>query len=230
VSWTSPDNAPLLEAQGLGRRDPAGAGWLLDDVDLQVRTGDRVAIVGPSGAGKTLLLRALALLDPVDKGRILSEGRPVSGDAVPRCRSRVTYLHQRPVLFGPAVEDDLRRPFGLAVHRASSYDEEGALELLDAVGREPSFLVRRSDELSGGEAQIAALVRLLLLRPRLLLLDEPTSALDPETVQAVLDLLATWLDRRPEAAMVWVGHDREQTSRMTDRRLAVRDGRLEGAG
>jgi putative ABC transport system ATP-binding protein len=83
-----------------------------------------VSLSGPSGSGKTLLLRALAVLDPVDEGELLWRGRPVSGTSVPPFRAEAVYLHQRPALIGTSVEDTLRRPLSLDVHRRRSFDRQ----------------------------------------------------------------------------------------------------------
>src|SRR4051812_4591778 len=111
-----------LEAQGIGRRDPKGGGWLLRDVHLTVQPGDRLVVAGPSGAGKTVLLRSLAALDPLDEGQIAWQGQPVRGEAVPPFRKQVVYLHQRPALFEGSVEANLRIPFTLKLYRESRYD------------------------------------------------------------------------------------------------------------
>jgi putative ABC transport system ATP-binding protein len=217
----------LLEARGVGRRAPGG-GWLLADVTLALRPGDSVALAGPSGAGKTLLLRALAFLDPLDAGEVRWRGRPVGRGEVPSFRREVVYLHQRPALFEGTVEDNLRLPFALKAHAGQRFDKGRALVLLDALGRDPSFLDKQQQDLSGGEAQVTALVRALQLDPTVLLLDEPTAALDPETARSAEALVKSWLDETPGRAFVWVGHDPAQALRVSARRVRLRAGRLEG--
>jgi putative ABC transport system ATP-binding protein len=86
----------LLEACNLGRRHPDGQRWLLQDVSLEIAGGMRCAVAGPSGAGKTLLLRALVGLDPLEAGQIRWHGRAVRRDALPGFRSAVLYLHSGP--------------------------------------------------------------------------------------------------------------------------------------
>jgi putative ABC transport system ATP-binding protein len=218
---------PLLDAQGLGRRKPGGDEWLLRDVSLTIRPGDRLAIAGPSAAGKTLLMRSLALLDRLDAGEVHWCGKTVAPAEVPDFRRQVIYLHQRPALFEGTVEDNLQRPFGLHVHRGRRFDREWIINRLRSVGRSPDFLQRPSSDLSGGEAQITALLRALQLAPGVLLLDEPTAALDPETAHAAEQLVAAWLGEDAARATVWVSHNAEQARRVADRTLRLVAGRFE---
>ncbi len=217
---------PLLRACGLGRRN--GDVWLLRGACMAISPGVRMAVTGPSGAGKTLLLRALALLDPLDEGAIQWKGRNVAGDAVPAYRREVVYLHQRPSLFEGSVEANLRQPFSLKVNRGRSFDRRKVLGLLDRIGRPASLLDSSSRDLSGGEAQIVALLRALQFGPSILLLDEPTTSLDDATAQAIEELLRQWLVEAPASrASLWVTHDLDQVRRIADHWLRMDRGRLE---
>lgn len=219
--------AVLLEADGVGRRAPGGEPWLLRGVSLALAPGERVAVTGPSGAGKSLLLRALAVLDPVDEGEIRWRGEPVAPDDVPRFRSRVQYLHQRPAVFDGTVEANLRRPFELAIHAGRSFDRDATAGLLSELGRDPGFLDRDGADLSGGEAQLVAFLRAIQLEPDALLLDEPTSALDPEAAATIEGLVERWhAESSRERALVWVTHDAEQSERMTDRAIELAGGEV----
>ena len=200
----------MLQARAIERR--AGGDHLLDRLSVEIAGGERIALSGPSGAGKTVLLRALALLDPA-------------------YRCRVGYLHQTPALAAGTVEANLRLPFSLAAHRHREFDRVLAVELLGRLGKDEGFLRRRRGELSGGEAQIAALVRLLQLAPRILLLDEPTAALDPESAELARRLLREW--QQVDAggrAYLWVTHDAALAGRVADRYLRLVDGRLQSVG
>jgi putative ABC transport system ATP-binding protein len=218
----------LLRASRIGRRRIEDGGWLVRDIDLDVGPGDRLAILGPSGAGKTVLLRALARLDPLDEGELTWNGHPVRGDLVPAFRKEVVYLHQRPALFDGSVAENLRQPFALKVRRESRYDGKRVEELLNDLGRDRAFLEKSHRDLSGGEAQVVALIRALQLDPAILLLDEATSSLDRGTARAVEGLLARWLAERREArAIVWVTHDADQAERVVDRSVFLQSGSLE---
>jgi putative ABC transport system ATP-binding protein len=217
----------LLEAFNLVRRQPSGERRLLDDVSLTLRPGDRAAVAGPTGSGKTLLLRALSLLDPIDEGRILWRGQAVRNQDVPGLRCRAIYFHQRPSLFADSVEQALHQPLALAIHRRRKFDRPWIIERLALLGRDESFLEQEVANLSGGEMQITALLRGLQLDPDVLLLDEPTSALDPKTAVAVEKWLLAWIEQAPERrAMIWVTHDANQAGRVGNRTMQMENGRL----
>jgi putative ABC transport system ATP-binding protein len=219
--------ATLLEACGVGRRAGDGTGWLLRDISIAVRAGDRIALTGPTGSGKTVLLRSLCLLDTVNTGTISWQSEPVQPDQVPAYRARAIYLTQRARLFGGTVEGNLRLPFSLAVHRHREYSRESVATYLHRLGRDEEFLARDSANLSGGEMQIVALLRAIQLDPTILLLDEPTASLDEGTTQQIEQLVADWMSP-PDArqAFVWVTHDAAQAERVANRSWQLRDGQL----
>jgi putative ABC transport system ATP-binding protein len=218
---------PVLQACGVGRRNPRGKGWLVHDVSLELRLGDRLAIRGPSGAGKTVLLRALALLDPLDAGTVQWNGKPVRGEATPSFRSKVIYLHQRPALFEGSVRDNLERPYTLRACRGKRFDRDRIVDLLSDLGRDASFLEKPAADLSGGEGQIVALLRAIQLGPTVLLLDEPTASLDGPTMQAIERLIDGWFGERPgQRALIWISHDWEQARRVADRTFQMHAGRI----
>lgn len=219
----------ILETVGIGRK--AEDRWLLENVSLSVDSGQRLALVGPSGSGKTLLLRALALLDPVDAGEIRWNGKSVAANEVPRYRSRVIYLHQRPALLEGTVEDNLRLPYSLRAHHDKQFNRQRIVALLKSLGRTDAFLSKQQRDLSGGEAQLCSLLRAVQLDPDVLLLDEPTAALDAEAAGTVESLVANWLDQQPKGrATVWVTHGHEQAERVSQSVMHLRDGHLNETG
>lgn len=225
-------DTPLLEARAIVRRDAERGQLLLHAASLALHAGDRAAVTGPSGSGKSVLLRALALLDPLDGGDVWWHGQPVSREAMPRYRRNVAYIRQRPAMLDGTVEDNLRYPYALRVYRDVSFDRERAAALVRAAGRGDDFLARRASELSGGEAQIAALVRVLQLDPQVLLLDEPTASLDPESSRAIESLVLAWFEAcdsgTTQRAAIWVSHDPAQAQRVSNRHLTMRAGVLGG--
>jgi putative ABC transport system ATP-binding protein len=209
----------------------------LSDLCLRIRPGDRIALTGASGSGKSVLLRALALLERPLSGELRYAGAVVRPRDVPAYRRAVAYVPQRPTLPGETVRDAFQQPFTLGVRRDQQYDEDKALVWLARAGKPESFLDKPNATLSGGESQVAALVRTVLLDPQLLLLDEPTAALDPDSASAVEALLIDWYapsDRQRQPllppgtpvppstrAYLWISHDLEQAARVGECRWHI---------
>jgi putative ABC transport system ATP-binding protein len=221
----------LLEAANVSRWDGSAKNVLLADVSLSLGPGERLGLGGPSGAGKTLLLRTLALLDPASSGQILWQGSTVHRGRVPTFRSRAMYLHQRPVLVEGSVEHNLQLPFTLREYRHQQFQRTRVVNWLRDLDRDEDFLGKSGQDLSGGESQLAGLVRAIQLDPVVLLLDEPTAALDGHTTALVEKLMAAWLAERPgERAYVWVSHNSQQTERMCESVVQMERGRIKREG
>ncbi|WP_250472399.1 ATP-binding cassette domain-containing protein [Caballeronia sp. GAFFF1] len=223
------NDRPLVAAKGVARRDALRGTVLLHPTDFALRAGERVAITGPSGSGKSVFLRTLALLDPCDAGVVTWRGERIERAGIPPYRRRVAYIAQRPAMLDGTVEDNLRYPYTLKTYRDAHFDRDAAARLARGAGRSADFLDKLASELSGGEAQIAALVRVLQLAPDVLLLDEPTASLDPASVRAIEALVGAWFDggQGPQArACIWVSHDPEQALRVATRHLAMSAGTL----
>jgi putative ABC transport system ATP-binding protein len=147
---------------------------------------------------------------------------------VPAYRSEVIYLHQRPALFDGSVEANLHRPFALKHHQSRAFDINRIMQLLESIGRSASFLANLSRDLSGGEAQIVALLRAIQLDPSILLLDEPTASLDFGSARAIEELVLHWISEASESrAFLWVSHDSDQVSRVANRALRMESGKLD---
>ncbi|MFT4624961.1 MAG: ABC-type iron transport system FetAB ATPase subunit [Myxococcota bacterium] len=174
---------------------------LFDGLDLAVNDGEVLVVRGPSGSGKSRLLRLLAWLDPPTVGSVTLDGRTPAEWGPSVWRTRVAYVQQSaPALHGTPA-DALRRIHGLAAVHPKPVDPAD-LALADAWDRPWS-------ELSGGERQRAHLLLALATGPQVLLLDEPTSALDPQSTAAVEALVAG-------RTAVWVTHDLAQTGRVAN--------------
>jgi putative ABC transport system ATP-binding protein len=181
------------------------------------------AIVGPSGSGKSSLLRLLNRLADPDGGSISYRGRPLEGYDPLKLRREVSLVAQLPALLEGTVESNLRLAARLA---GRELDVERCLR---HAGLDPGYASRDVARLSVGEQQRAMLARALAQEPRVLLLDEPTSALDRQARDAVEATLAL-LRRELDISLVLVSHDPEQARRLGDRALLLEGGRLVAAG
>jgi putative ABC transport system ATP-binding protein len=218
----------MLSVTNLARLSPITGAALLHPVSLHLQASEHGVVMGSSGAGKSILLRSLALLDIIDGGNLRFLGKAVTAHEMPAYRHRVAYVAQRPGLFAGTVEDNLRLPFTLKQHRRLNFDPGVLMALLDAAERPASFLGKDARDLSGGEAQLLNLLRVLQLKPNILLLDEPTSALDAASVKMVESLVSRWAEQRPDAtATLWVTHDAVQARRVGNRFFRMADARLE---
>ncbi|WP_111747658.1 ABC transporter ATP-binding protein [Salinisphaera orenii] len=214
-------DGPLLAARGLSYAIAARTLW--HDLNLDLVAGERLAVTGRSGSGKSLLLQALAGLDPLRAGDIHFQGQSISAWSMPAYRSRVVYLPQRPELTGGTVMAALRAPFGFRVHRTRAFPTETAEKHLAALGLDKGLLRQRADRLSGGETQIIAALRALLIEPRVLLLDEPAASMDVTTARRLETLIEYWRACDPGRACIWTSHDRHQLERVTDRQFPLAD-------
>jgi len=220
----------LIDACDLERHAPSGGKCLLHPVSLQVHGGDKVAVTGPSGAGKSVLLRLLALLDAPDGGSIRWHREAIDRKTIRHYRRSVAYLKQRAAMLDGSVADNLHAPFALKVYSDLRYSQQTVLDLLAAAGRDASFLNKQASELSGGEAQLTALLRVLQLAPTVLLLDEPTASLDPASAAVVEAMVDLWFAAIPGRAVVWVSHDPAQAARVSNRALRLQGGRVQQIG
>ncbi|MBK5478183.1 ATP-binding cassette domain-containing protein [Pseudomonas sp. TH21] len=219
----------LIQTRALTRVDERRQVALLQPTDFTLHAGDRVSITGSSGSGKSVFLRALALLDTPTSGQILWNGQPIANAQIPHYRSHISYLSQRPALLEGTVEDNLRFPFSLKTLRKRHFDRASVITLLEHAGKAPDFLAKHALDLSGGESQVVSLIRTLQLDPEVLLLDEPTAALDPASSRDVEALIDAWFAADNARAYVWVSHDLDQARRMSDIHMQMSAGVLDGA-
>jgi ABC-type multidrug transport system ATPase subunit len=215
---------PLLEAGPFAATIDTGR-QLFDGVTVRLEAGGVTVLEGPSGTGKSTLLRRLVGLDPAPDSRRSLDGEAFDGSRLSEWRARVTLLPQdAPVLPG-TVRDDLAFPYALKVASPRAFDADRAREVLDAVGLGEIALDRPTSDLSGGERHRLALARGLLWAPRVLVADEPLAALDAETAARCWKLVREFAhsDRR---AVLTTLHDPSRAAD-ADHRLVLSDGRLE---
>ncbi|WP_242023789.1 ATP-binding cassette domain-containing protein [Nodosilinea sp. FACHB-13] len=209
-----------MSAKNLGRQ--LSDRWLWRGVSFELVAGDCVGLVAPSGVGKTLLMRNLALLDPLQQGEVRFEGKTPVEWGVPTYRSRVMIVPQRAIALDGTVQDNLKQVFDLGIYNQRRFEPTIIQTWLEKLGRGPEFLQLQGSRLSGGEAQILALLRALQLNPQVLLLDESTASLDAATTTKVEALLHDWL-QSPHRACILTSHDTEQIRRITYRQLNLGD-------
>jgi putative ABC transport system ATP-binding protein len=222
------DNHPVLAARGLVKR--YGEVHALDGVDMTVRAGDVIAIVGPSGSGKSSLLHVLSGVLPADGGEVFLSGKPITtlGETARSLlrRSAFGFVFQSGLLVAElTAEENAALPLLLnGVPRTDALTAaRDWMARLGLAGLER----RRPGELSGGEAQRVAIARALVHRPRVVFADEPTGALDTRTGQEMVTAL---LDaaRQTGAAVIMVTHDQAVAAR-AQRVVELRDGRISSA-
>jgi len=227
--WTPPEargavtDTPVLHIEGLCRRFRADRPPILEGINLTLRQGEYLAIMGESGVGKSTLLNLLAGLDRPDAGRVVLEGADLSAlddDAATLLRRRAVgfvfqAFHVLPYL---TVEQNVALPLELL---SMPQPERGrrTAEMLDAVGI-AALAKRPARELSGGEVQRVAIARALVHRPRLVLADEPTGNLDPRSASQILDLLRAQI-KSSAGAGILITHSR--TAAETADRILVLD-------
>ncbi len=193
---------------------------LFEALDLECAPGEIVAIQGPSGSGKTTLLRILAGIENPDSGTITLEGKQGHQWGWPAYRRSLCFVHQQPVMRGDTVDAVLRFPFNLDIAAPERFNESEANLLLETLGMSEKISSAPST-LSQGEQQRLALIRALLVHPKILLLDEPTSALDPSSRSDLESLIRSKSNQN--LGIVMVTHDHKQTERICHRTIFLDD-------
>ena len=226
--------APVVEARGLHVN--AGDHVLLRDLNLSVSTGERIAIVGHNGAGKSSFLRALSGFNSVQRGSLKVLGTDISviGElrALRSLRSRVAQVHQGLHLIARLSAIDNVLIGGAArstswltwIRRWPAQEREQARAALARVGMAWAA-GRRTDSLSGGERQKVAIARALHQNAPMLLADEPTASLDAEAADEVINLLTTLVAER-KSTLICVVHDLDLVPRLADRVVVLRRGQV----
>lgn len=187
-----------LESVSLKKQDK----MILSDINLEIPAGSIFILIGPSGSGKSSLLRLLNRLDEPTNGKLLYKNQPIEFFPVQELRKEVGMLFQTPVMIDGTVGDNIA--LGLKLQK-KDLSRDKVLELLGRVGLEKDLIDKDASVLSGGQKQRVALARTLANNPKVLLLDEPTSALDPGAVVQVKETLIDQANRG--LTLIWVTHD-----------------------
>jgi putative ABC transport system ATP-binding protein len=219
----NPTSDLILRTEHLGRSVKEKV--LVADATFEVRTGEVLAIVGPSGSGKSSLLRLLNRLDEPTSGTVYVDATDYRQIAPRDLRRKLGMVNQRPYLFPGTVEQNLR--FG-PLQRGESLSQDSIEQLLSRVGLR-GYASRNIANLSGGEAQRVSVARTLANSPLVLLLDEPTSALD-EASKLEVESCIQKIVHEQGLTCVLVTHDTAQATRLAERALLLEAGRVVRAG
>ena len=188
---------------------------VFDNINLQLKKGEVVSIIGKSGQGKSTLLKCLNLLEEIDSGEILLNGENIKNLNIIELRQSIGLVFQDYNLFEHLnVMDNLT----IGLIKIKKYSEEKseklAIEMLKKIGLE-NKKYSYPDELSGGQKQRVSIARTLLMKPKIILLDEPTSALDEELKNEVLKLIMELV--KEDMTLIIVSHEQEFISKISDR-------------
>jgi tungstate transport system ATP-binding protein len=193
---------------------------VLDIAALRIEQGEVFGLVGPTGAGKTTLLHILAGVLERTSGSLAFAGQPVARGYTAADQRRVTMVFQRPAMLRGTVHDNV----GAGLRFRGTVDQAKTMAALERVGL--AHLARReARSLSGGEMQLLAVARALIVDPAVLLLDEPTASLDPRHVSLIEEVVAeAWRTR--EVTVVWATHNLFQARRCATRVALLLEGAL----
>jgi glutamate transport system ATP-binding protein len=234
VDLSDPTEGPSVAPDHLG--DPLvvltnvekhfGELHVLRDINLSVRKGEVVVVLGPSGSGKSTLCRVINRLEPIESGTITIDGQqlPEEGKALAHLRADVGMVFQSFNLFAhkTILENVALGPTKVRRKSAAEAKQLG-MELLRRVGVD-SQAGKYPAQLSGGQQQRVAIARALAMEPKVILFDEPTSALDPEMVNEVLDVMVTLA--RQGMTMIVVTHEMGFARKAANRVIFMDEGQI----
>jgi len=220
----------VFELRGL--RKSFGPNVIFDGLDLDVRRGEFMTLIGGSGSGKSLLLKSMLGLSPLDAGSIRFEGEELRGDsddAFRRARDHVGMLFQASALFDSIdVYENIAYPLRVRRETDEALIERTVLESLKLIGL-PGIERMWPADLSGGMKKRVALARAVAVRPKVIFYDEPTEGLDPINVTRVNRLLLG-LSRILDATTVVVTHNMESAFGISDRVAMLHEGQIIASG
>lgn len=213
-----------LQLQQVSLSASIGSQNLLQNISFEIAKGDRIAIIGPSGAGKTSLLRLLNRLSEPSSGVILFENQDYRQIPVLQLRQQIVLVPQESKLLGMAVQDAIAYPLVLR-KLPKSQIQQRVSQCIEVLHIPAEWLDRNELQLSVGQRQLVAIARALVIQPKILLFDEPTSALDAgrasHLVQVLTDLATT-----QQTTILMVNHQLEIAELFCTRVLHLQQGKL----
>lgn len=201
-----------------------GSHYLLKDISFEVLPADRIAVIGPSGAGKTSLLRLLNRLSEPTAGSIYLENQEYRQIPVIQLRQEVTLVPQESKLLGMTVQEALAYPLILRSMPRSQIQQRIS-HSIEQLHIPEEWMGRTEVQLSVGQRQLVAIARALVIQPKILLLDEPTSALDAGRASLLLQVL-TQLATSSQTTILMVNHQLELAKLFCTRVLHLQHGQL----
>ena len=222
----------MIEIKGL--RKQLNRKWVLDGVDLDIHEGMSLVIMGPSGTGKSVLLKHIVGLFDPDGGEVLVEGMSVpraNGRQIREIRSRISYVFQNSALFDSLTAGQ-NIQLGLSPEECRKYDAHAdprVREAIEHVNLGPEVLQLLPSELSGGMQKRVAIARAIVGKQKYILYDEPTTGLDPVNANVINRLIAR-LQGEIGATSVIVTHDVDSAFFLGDRIVLLSGGRVQAQG
>ena len=229
---SSSASSPLLQLEQLTAARPGPQGrplTILAAISCSFRQGELTTLIGPSGSGKSVLLRLINRLEDPSSGKILLAGEDIRSLSPPLLRQRVGMMLQKACMYEGTVLDNLQMPFYYRKKPLPGPDDPEITRCLTLARLAPDFLQRDARTLSGGEQQRVSLARTLISRPQALLLDEPTSSLDRPTTDSLGQTLLE-LCRAEQMAVILVTHDLRLARLISDQTIYLEAGRIVEAG
>ncbi len=194
---------------------------ILNNINLQIESGQYVTFIGPSGSGKSTLMRIIASMITATSGDVIFDGQSIQKYDPIQYRQRVSYAFQQPTLFGKTVKDNLEFPF---LVRNKEFVEKKAVSALEMVNLDESYINKSVNDISGGEKQRIALLRNLLFKPEILITDEVTTGLDTENKEIVHQML-TKFNQDEQMTILRVTHD-ESEIKNAIKTITIKDGEI----
>jgi len=222
----------MIQIRGL--RKSLNEKWVLDGLDLEIHEGMSLVIMGPSGTGKSVLLKHIVGLFDPDEGDVLVEGMSVSkanGRQIREIRSQISYVFQNSALFDSLTAGQ-NIQLGLTPRECRKHDahrDPRVIEAVEHVNLDPDVLRLLPAELSGGMQKRVAIARAIVGRQKYVLYDEPTTGLDPVNANVINRLIAR-LQGEIGATSVIVTHDVESAFYLGDQIVLLADGRVQARG
>lgn len=217
---------PLFELKNIGQAKNDQI--ILDEINLEIHPEKLTTIIGPSGAGKTSLLRLLNRLDDPTSGEIFYDNHPITDLPVQKLRREIGFVFQTPVIFPGTVADNLKKALEFGDSPIANQESVEFLirEMLTLAEIDPSLAERDAARLSVGQKQRVNIARALMTLPEVLLMDEPTSALDPETADRLMKTVRHRLVNEKKLTVVMITHRLSEARRISDTTIFMEAGRV----